>query len=168
MSQYRKKPVVIDAIQWDGSLEMAEKIIKLEGIDALLRFNVITNAPELAIKTLEGIHNVSPQDYIIKGVKGEYYPCKPDIFEATYDSVTNEESRDLTFGEKLVGMTFNPSGDPNIQKAKELCAELADMIYNDYAAKEEVTDFYDYLYEHSVGEILNAQMNVVKLLTFKH
>lgn len=92
MSQYRKKPVVIDAIQWDGSLEMAEKILKLEGIDALLRFNVLTNAPELAIKTLEGIHNVSPQDYIIKGVKGEYYPCKPDIFEATYNSVDSSET----------------------------------------------------------------------------
>lgn len=73
-----------------------------------------------------------------------------------------------TFGAKLVGLTFNPSGDEKVQRAKELCADLADLIYNDYDAKEEVTDFYDYLYEHTVGEILNAQMNVVKLLTFKH
>jgi hypothetical protein len=75
---------------------------------------------------------------------------------------------ELTFGEKLVGLTFNPSGNANVQRAKELCAELADLIYKDYENKKEVTDFYDYLYEHTVGEILNAQMNVVKVLTFKY
>lgn len=80
----------------------------------------------------------------------------------------NQDVRPLSFGEKLVGLTFNPSGDPKVQRAKEICAELADLIYQDYDSKEEVTDFYDYLYEHTVGEILNAQMNVVKLLTFKY
>lgn len=78
------------------------------------------------------------------------------------------ENKELTFGEKLVGLTFNPLGDEKVQRAKELCAELADLIYKDYEVKEEITDFYDYLYEHTVGEILNAQMNVVKLLTFKY
>ncbi len=78
------------------------------------------------------------------------------------------ENRGLTFGEKLVGLTFNPSGDEKVTRAKQLCAELADLIYQDYDSKEEVTDFYDYLYEHTVGEILNAQMNVVKVLTFKY
>lgn len=65
-------------------------------------------------------------------------------------------------------LTFNPSGDERVNKAKELCAELADLIYQDYDDREEVTDFYDYLYEHAVGEILNAQMNAVKVLTFKY
>jgi len=78
------------------------------------------------------------------------------------------EERELTFGEKLVGITFNPSGDEKVNRAKELCAELADLIYQDYDNREEVTDFYDYLYEHTVGEILNAQMNAVKVLTFKY
>jgi flagellin-specific chaperone FliS len=78
------------------------------------------------------------------------------------------EERELTFGEKLVGITFNPSGDERINRAKELCAELADLLYQDYDNREEVTDFYDYLYEHAVGEILNAQMNAVKVLTFKY
>jgi hypothetical protein len=78
------------------------------------------------------------------------------------------EEKELTFGEKLVGLTFNPSGDEKVQRAKELCAELADLIYQDYDNREEVTDFYDYLYEHAVGEILNAQMNAVKVLTFKY
>jgi len=78
------------------------------------------------------------------------------------------EEKELTFGEKLVGITFNPSGDEKVNRVKELCAELADLIYQDYDNREEVTDFYDYLYEHAVGEILNAQMNAVKVLTFKY
>lgn len=78
------------------------------------------------------------------------------------------EERELTFGEKLVGITFNLSGDERVNRAKELCAELADLLYQDYDNREEVTDFYDYLYEHAVGEILNAQMNAVKVLTFKY
>lgn len=75
---------------------------------------------------------------------------------------------EMSFGEKLFGLDFNPSNDDKITKVKKLCAELADLIYDDYDSKEEVTDFYDYLYEHAIGEILNAQMNVVKLLTFKY
>jgi hypothetical protein len=78
------------------------------------------------------------------------------------------EERELTFGEKLVGITFNPSGDEKVNRVKELCAELANLLYQDYDNREEVTDFYDYLYEHAVGEILNAQMNAVKVLTFKY
>jgi hypothetical protein len=78
-----------------------------------------------------------------------------------------------TFGEKLVGLSFNPSGDPKVQKAKLLCAELADLL-NDH--DREKTDngnamsstLYKNLYNHAVGEILNAQMNVVKVLTLKY
>ncbi len=78
-----------------------------------------------------------------------------------------------TFGEQLVGITFNPSHDHKVQKAKELCAELADLL-NDYDIEK--TDngnamsstLYKNLFHHTIGEILNAQMNVVKVLTFKH
>jgi hypothetical protein len=75
-----------------------------------------------------------------------------------------------TFGQKLVGLTFNPSGNEKVQRVKELCAELADILEE---AKQESFDegtfnsLYEKLYNHSVGEILNAQMNVVKVLTFK-
>lgn len=57
--KYRKKPVVIESVRWSG----------------------------LIIKTLEGEHVATIGDYIIRGVKGEFYPCKPDIFEATYEPV---------------------------------------------------------------------------------
>jgi len=77
------------------------------------------------------------------------------------------ESRELTFGEKLVGLTFNPSGDAKVQRAKELCAELADLINEDYI-NEEFTVLKNQLYNHTIGEILNAQMNAVKVLTLKY
>lgn len=73
----------------------------------------------------------------------------------------------LTFGQQLVGLTFNPSGDPKVNKAKALCAELADLI-KDQQDNSETSALYDALYSHTIGEILNAQMNVVKLLTLKY
>lgn len=76
-------------------------------------------------------------------------------------------TRELTFGERLVGITFNPSGDAKVQRAKELCSELADLISNDYLSKES-SALHSVLFNHAVGEILNAQMNVVKVLTFKN
>ena len=78
MPKFRKKPVVIEAIQWTA--ENREEIAEFLG-DA--RRKVPGNP--LQIYTLEGIMNVSVGDYIIKGIKGEFYPCKPDIFELTYE-----------------------------------------------------------------------------------
>ena len=78
-----------------------------------------------------------------------------------------QADRELTFGEKLVGLTFNPSGDPKVQRVKELCAELADLLHEDYRASESSL-IKAQLYNHTVGQILNAQMNVVKVLTLKY
>jgi len=90
------------------------------------------------------------------------------------------ESRELTFGEKLVGLTFNPSGDEKVQRAKEICAELADLINQNYNNPYQEGDLdngiapgyedqlKESIFQHTIGEILNAQMNVVKLLTFKY
>ena len=77
--KYTKKPVTIDAIIWNG-----------ENIDEIANFMNWRNFEHdkrngLIIRTLEGSHNASIGDYIIKGVKGEFYPCKPDIFLMTYD-----------------------------------------------------------------------------------
>jgi hypothetical protein len=76
--KYRKKPVEIDAIQWTGDN-------KLEIFD-FCNMSYINNQ-ELRIQTLEGSMIASVGDYIIKGVKGEFYPCKPDIFELTYEKI---------------------------------------------------------------------------------
>ena len=81
MSEYRKKPVVIEAKLWDGSLIQARHIENWSGDAVKMAYT------ELRIKTLEGEMAAQPGDWIIKGVKGEFYPCKPDIFEATYEPV---------------------------------------------------------------------------------
>ena len=78
----------------------------------------------------------------------------------------NMEERELTFGEKLVGLNFNPSGDEKVTRAKQLCAELADLLHYDFSSRGQ-SGLSALLYEHAIGEILNAQMNVVKVLTIK-
>ena len=73
----------------------------------------------------------------------------------------------MTFGEKLVGLTFNPSGDQNITKVKELCAELADLL-NQNADPSSERPLCKLLFDKAIGDILDAQMNIVKVLTFKY
>jgi hypothetical protein len=77
------------------------------------------------------------------------------------------EEKELTFGEKLAGITFNPSGDEKVTRVKTLCAELADILFDDYDETER-TGIKTTLFHHAVGEIINAQMNVVKVLTLKY
>ena len=78
------------------------------------------------------------------------------------------ESRELTFGEKLVGLTFNPSGDSKVQQVKELCAKLTDILYDDIPEDNERTFLQDQLFNKAIFDILDAQMTSVKLLTLKY
>lgn len=86
MGKFRKKPVVIEAWEWDESKatfnEIGCKYMSCSGHTE--RPDEMTS---LRIETLEGTMSVNKGDYIIKGVKGEFYPCKPDIFKATYEAV---------------------------------------------------------------------------------
>ena len=82
MKQYKKKPVVIEAIQWTG--DNAEEIIAY-GNNSITRS--VFDEESLWIGTLEGVMVASKGDFIIKGVRGEFYPCKPDIFWQTYEEV---------------------------------------------------------------------------------
>ena len=82
MKKYRKKPVVIEAIQYNG--DNYNEISNFTGNKSLLG---LKQSNEIIISTLEGNMIVSIGDYIIKGIKGEFYPCKPDIFEQTYELV---------------------------------------------------------------------------------
>ena len=90
MSKFRKKPVVIEAKQAAGTPESNREIIDWTRGSATPAS--MDDHPErgkcLSISTLEGAHWVSPGDWIIKGVAGEFYPCKPDIFAATYEAAT--------------------------------------------------------------------------------
>lgn len=80
---------------------------------------------------------------------------------------SNAPQRVMTYGEKLVGLNFNPSNDDAVSKAKRLCADLADLLL-EYHKSKESTSLENQLFDHAVGEILNAQMNVVKVLTLKY
>ena len=100
MEKYIKKQVVVEAIQWDGTLEKALEISQIDGLNSIIEYystktviigestsNSVNTSEEIKsfkIKTLEGDMNVSKGDYIIKGIKGEFYPCKEDIFKKTY------------------------------------------------------------------------------------
>ena len=77
--KFRKKPVVIEAIQWAGDNfgELTDFMHDCYSVDG----------KKIIISTYEGNMTANVGDWIIRGIKGEFYPCKPDIFEATYESV---------------------------------------------------------------------------------
>lgn len=89
MARFRKLPVEIEARQFDGSLESA--MLVLDWIHSHKGEARRCTAPSghngLAIRTLEGTMVVEPDDWVIQGVKGEFYPCKPEIFASTYEAV---------------------------------------------------------------------------------
>lgn len=95
----RKKPAIVECVQWNGKnvvevynfLESKNVQTQYEvnqaGNNFYIKFEVGKAMGTLIIKTLEGEHVASIGDYIIKGVHGEFYPCKPDIFKETYEIV---------------------------------------------------------------------------------
>jgi DNA-directed RNA polymerase subunit RPC12/RpoP len=106
--KYRKKPVIIDAVQWTGKnhREMfdfltqdtfKEESMEIGGDHFYIDHNKVEGG--LIIKTLEGEHLATIGDYIIRGVQGEYYPCKEDIFHQTYEKVEDNPTT-LSLGDK--------------------------------------------------------------------
>lgn len=82
--RYRKKSVVIEAVKWNGD-KVSEVVDWVR--EALEDNTLFRMGCDVIVDTLEGKMKASPGDYIIKGVQGELYPCKPDIFEKTYDKI---------------------------------------------------------------------------------
>jgi len=88
MPRFRKKPVEIEAIFYDGTSTGAHEIRKWMNGEKYVRHPVRSrDLGPMFIDTLEGEMRADPGDWIIKGIQGEFYPCKPDIFEATYEEV---------------------------------------------------------------------------------
>ena len=87
--KYRKKPVVIDAVLWDGSKDAMLQVLRWAGSRTVTGGLGCGHGDDfsLTIHTLEGDMVAREGDYVIRGIKGELYPCKPDIFQATYESV---------------------------------------------------------------------------------
>lgn len=92
VKKFRKKPVVIEAMQFDGSDESAHEI--QDWAESCCSFNDLVKAVAckgedfMLVHTLEGTMRAQPGDWIIRGVQGEFYPCKPDIFAATYEEAS--------------------------------------------------------------------------------
>ena len=163
MKRYVKKTIVVEAVQYNGN-----------NVQEILNFCcgtvVVGMLSEITIKTLEGPLHVSEGDFIIKGVEGEFYPCKPDIFEKTYD-VVEDGVRLQTFGEKAVGITFNPSSSDEVYDAKMLAAKQIDLLEkvhikltNDSANTSWVRNV---LRTQSFNLLVSAQMALVKYITWK-
>ena len=91
MAFYTKKPITIEAIQWDGDIEKANSFLgEAFGVD----WRFCENSNDIVIPTLEGEMICWIGNYLIKGVEGEFYPCRKDIFEKTYDLRKEDENRE--------------------------------------------------------------------------
>ena len=86
MAKYRKKPIEIEAVQYDGNFRCLD-IFSINEVGNFKLGKEEDGSPYLLIPTLEGDMKCSKGDYVIKGIQGEYYPCKPNIFEQTYELV---------------------------------------------------------------------------------
>lgn len=169
MSKFRKKPVVIEAISFEQFVEFAKATtehphwhIPYQGINITQENETIYLIP-----TKEGVMNFTPADMLITGVQGEIYACKKDIFEATYEAVKEEQcnsaDREATFGELAVGLSFNPSNLSDVDKVKRAFANLIDMCNN----VSTFTYLSNTLKGMAIRACIEAQMGVVKLITFK-
>ena len=124
MQKFVKKPVVIEAIQYNGI-----NITEIESfVGAKLPIVCLSvEDTQLVIPTLEGDMKASKGDYIIKGIKGEFYPCKPDIFKQSYNMI-KENNGILSEGEKRVRKSFNPSALKRVENFKSITASAIDEI----------------------------------------
>ena len=82
--KYKRKPVIMEAIQYDGTEEMADKISAEDGFSGVLDYRT-GKFGDFYVYTLNGKVKVRKGDYIMRGIKGEYYPCDPHIFNETYE-----------------------------------------------------------------------------------
>ena len=98
MSKFRKKPVIVEAVVLQPNQKSIRQVLGFKGEPVITNCKAAVDAFEsycrytiddgfLNIETLEGTMKASFGDYIIKGIKGEFYPCKPDIFKLTYDAI---------------------------------------------------------------------------------
>jgi len=166
IQKYTKKPVTIEAIQWTKGT-MDEVLTWMPSNRVVIRVLGMEENPyeslkwtyEYFIQTLEGDMKISEGDYIIKGVKGEFYPCKPDIFEMTYDKVEEEKKEDTTTELEEPVLVLNQTDLP--PKSILFYANAEEMIKVSegkfYFKGEEVEDKYQ-VYERFNEWLTQAEM----------
>lgn len=129
VKHYRKKPVVIEAVQL--SHQNTEEVMKWCG-GTYYSTPPMRAVTGITIKTLEGDHAGLFDDYIIKGVKGEFYPCKPDIFEATYEAVDPHQQIDSQTNHQPESKLAQ-----NAQPSSNGLEEILDWLAEDYIELED-------------------------------
>ena len=167
MQKFVKKPVVIEAIQYDGA-----NITKIETFVGEKLPTIMTSdlGAQLIITTLEGDMKVSKGDYVIKGIKGEFYPCKPDIFKQSYNMI-KENNGILSEGEKRVRKSFNPSALKRVENFKSITAsaidEIAEVERRVKSASKDNPELEDFLRECATAKtaLQDASMWGVAALT---
>lgn len=141
MAKYKKKPVVIEAFKWTGDNnqdEDPEWIIKAIEKGIVWLNNKGTKNVNMEILTLEGKHIAKRGDYIIKGVKGELYPCKPDIFEMTYEKIEGEEGFFMS-KRTIIHQKYNINELP-VEQIVQCHNTLVDSLPDDYMVVTTPTD----------------------------
>ena len=151
VKKYRKKPVVVEAIQWTG--DNTSEIMKWVGDRAYFR-------DTLCIKTLEGDHRASVRDYIIKGIKGEFYPCKPDIFEKTYEPRERIKAIKLTLKEQLIAVAETIEEPKALVVAVELPTGSLELITNTSNIGSKL-EYYTTMYDDEFRLRANPKVRVV-------
>ena len=150
MGRYRKKPVEIEAIQFIA--QNIQEVYEMLGDNLIVTPTADGEGLYHFIRTLEGDMEISWNDYIIKGVKGEFYPCKPDIFELTYDKIKFEGHLKLLKG-NLNSKESSYVGDSIPYKFLDI-KSFSNMyympkskkmvVYNSYFNKKDISEFTIY------------------------
>ncbi len=176
MGRYRKRPVVVDAMQWTG-LNLEE--VK-EFVGEALTYDILDTAWEVGkgrphvfmkIKTLEGDMEVSEKDFIIKDVNGEFYPCKPDIFQKTY---MPESTEDKPIGRLIDADKLNFSEQHYNKSQTKAILDFVDTQPTAYDADEVIkrlkklrdckylTGITNNAYEFGACDVLNDAIKIIK------
>ena len=175
MAKFRKKPVVIEAIQYNGlNREEIEKFVGQTLVtdyrDAAYKAGAGAPVLILMIPTLESPHEANPRDWIIKGVNGEFYPCKPDIFEKTYaladesETILEPKIKPLEWIEEDTFVAFGSFGTFEVMESldpeKPWTGSLNDANQYDgfeeqnFATVEEAKAYCNTLHEKQIREAL--------------
>ena len=136
MQKFVKKPVVVQAVEYNGANKEEIEAFIGKKLDTI--YTELKEPLELKIPTLEGDIKASKGDYIIKGIKGEFYPCKPDIFKSIYNLVEDNNGI-LSEGEKRVRTTFNVLSSKSVDIAKQLMAKAINLLTTD---QNDVASYY--------------------------
>lgn len=136
--RYCKKPIIVEAVQWNG----ANKVEIQQFMNRYL--DEYTDTHGLVIPTLEGNMVASLGDYIIKGIDGEFYPCKPDIFDRTYEIVDdNGETRAVTLLKAVFDLLHKQIDSPYILNILDTLVFYDDVDCDGYCLMEDIKCYLD-------------------------